>query len=121
MVLTYKVIDRIFNPTDSVTSEKKDSTIIVPAFPDAKIADAVFICNPDTAFIEYECSVKSVADNQIELLVLNAVDEHPWLSVDSLVDNDILSRQFADKGLEQLSQTAMVQLKTIFASPERYK
>ncbi len=106
---------------DAEDIEMNDRLIIVPAFPGAKVADTVFICNPDTAYVEYECSVKSIADDQIELLVLNAVEEHPWLSTDSLVENDILSSQFAITGIEQLSQTAMIQMKTIFSSPERYK
>ena len=121
MVLTYKVLDKVFNSTDSVTSEKNNSTIQVPAFAGAKVSDVVFICNPDTAFVEYECSVKSINGNQLELHPIHFAEEHPWLSIDSLVENDILTPEFAETGVETLSKTAEVQLKTIFASPERYK
>lgn len=121
MVLTYKVFDKVFNSTDSVASEKKDSTIRVPAFAGAKVSDAVFICNPDTDYVEYECSVKSIKGNQLELRPIHFAEEHPWLSIDSLVENEILTPEFAETGVESLSKIAKVQLKTIFANPDRYK
>lgn len=121
MVLTYKVIDRVVDSTDSDAINKKDSTIFVPAVAGAKVADAVFICNPDTDYVEYECSVKSINGNQLELSPIHYAEEHPWLSIDSLVENDILTSKFAETGVETLTKTATIQLKTIFASPERYK
>lgn len=121
MVLTYKVIDKILPSTDSASSETKDSTIQVPAFAGAKVSDAVFICNPDTDYVEYECSVKSINGNQLELHPIHFAEGHPWLSIDSLVENDILTPEFAEAGVESISKTAEKQLKIIFACPERYK
>lgn len=121
MVLTYKVIDRVIDSTDSDVLDEKDSTILVPAVAGAKVADAVFICNPDTDYVEYECLVKAIDGNQLELSPIHYAETHPWLSVESLVENDILTPEFAETGVETLSKTAVVQLKTIFASPKRYK
>lgn len=110
MVLTHKISGGIFN-----------STLLVPAFTGAKVSDAVFICNPDTDYVEYECSVKSIKGNLLELRPIHFAEEHPWLSIDALVENDILTPEFAEARAEALTKTAVVQLKTIFASPERYK
>lgn len=115
MVLTRKVKEDVCTGLDS------EYTIDILECPEIKVADSVFICNPDNGYVEYECSVKSIKDDSVQLHLVHSTERHPWLSIDALIDNEILSEDFIDRGIAKLSNTSEIQIRTIFRNPERYK
>lgn len=115
MVLTRKVKEDVCTGLDS------EYTIDIQECPEIKVADSVFICNPDNGYVEYECSVKSIKDDSVQLHLEHSTERHPWLSIDALIDNEILPEGFKESGITKLSSMAETQMKTIFKNPERYK
>lgn len=98
---------------------KGEHSTIIPAISEAKVSDIVFIYDPLSRYVISEGMVKNDNGTERELIESRSLNKHPWLSIDSMKDYEIISKDFC--GVERLSQTAFIQMKTVFNNPERYK